>query len=165
MDNMFSVEGKNVIVTGGTGGIGSALVNGFRLAGANVASFDKTRPAVLPTTYKFYMVDLSSKKQCEEAFISYLEYFNHADVLINCAGRTLPSNDRRYPDILWSQTLKNNLEGVWNLTMLVGMNMIKQYICGSIINITSINFSSFGNLLKDIITRRSYKNHICNENK
>ena len=45
MNNLFSVENKVVLITGGSGGIGSALVKGFVDAGAIVGSIDKVLPS------------------------------------------------------------------------------------------------------------------------
>jgi NAD(P)-dependent dehydrogenase (short-subunit alcohol dehydrogenase family) len=136
---LFSVEGKVVVITGGTGGIGSALVRGFKDAGSIVISMDKMEPLIRPRLDGFYKVDLSKPEKCAQAFRYFLEEFKQIDVLINCAGLTVPYDDLEYPTTMWQETLNNNLGCVWNLTRQVGLFMINKKIKGSIINITSIN--------------------------
>jgi NAD(P)-dependent dehydrogenase (short-subunit alcohol dehydrogenase family) len=143
MKNLFSVADKNVIITGGSGGIGTELVKGFVEAGANVFSLDLVPPLYNERKFKTAVYDLSKREDCINAYKACLGYFashnnGRIDVLINCAGHTIPCDNPRYPDRFWDQTFNDNLGCVWNLTIPVGAKMISQG-GGSIINVTSIN--------------------------
>ncbi len=141
MNNLFSVEDKVVLITGGSGGIGSVLLEGFRTASAYVASFDRVSPKVDSKFIKFYKVDISNYSELKDVFSKFLEDFGRIDVLVNCAGTTAPVDNIEYPLNLWKETLDNNLNAVFYLSQLAGLQMIKQGEGGSIINITSINAS------------------------
>lgn len=137
MKNLFSVKDKTVLITGGAGGIGSALVKGFVDAGAIVGSFD--RREFNPVDCWYTAVDLSIPVNIKLAFDLFMKQFKHIDVLINCAGITCPVNSLDYPIELWDKTMRINLDAVFILSKLSGIQMIKQNTGGSIINFTSIN--------------------------
>ena len=137
MKNLFSVKNKVVLITGGVGGIGSALVKGFNEAGAKVGVFDIKEDGVKDCEYT--AVDLSKFINIETAFERFIRHFKRIDVLINCAAITAPAFDSDYPVILWEKTMRINLDAVFFLCKLVGLQMIEQGDGGSIINFTSIN--------------------------
>ncbi len=137
MKNLFSVEDKVVLITGGAGGIGSALVRGFIEAKALVGVFDIKEYHNKDCHYT--AVDLSKPKNIEMAFERFIEQFKRIDVLINCAAITCPAPDEDYPLVLWNKTIKINLDTIFFLCKLVGLQMIEQGNGGSIINFTSIN--------------------------
>ena len=49
MDNIFGVDGLRVLITGGTGDIGSKLVGGFLNSGANVCAVARSEEAIIST--------------------------------------------------------------------------------------------------------------------
>ena len=139
MDNLFSLEGKIALITGGAGGIGSALLKGFYDSGASVISFEKNLPENPPKFATFYEVDLSVYLELKDVFSKFIRDFGRIDVLVNCAGVTLPCPNFDYPLHLWKETIDNNLNATFYLCKLAGLQMIKQGVGGSIINFTSIN--------------------------
>ncbi len=138
MNDLFSVKGKTVLITGGVGGIGSELVKGFMNAEAIVASFDRKEFNDNEECW-YTAVDLSHLTNIGFAFDRFMSQFKRIDVLINCAGITCPSDNVDYPIKLWYETMKINLDAVFILSKLAGFQMIKQGDGGSIINFTSIN--------------------------
>ncbi len=137
MKNLFSVKDKTILITGGAGGIGSALVRGFVDAEAKVGSFD--RRELNPVDCWYTAVDLSVPENIKLAFNLFMKQFKHIDVLINCAGITCPIDELDYPIESWYETMRINLDAIFILSKLVGIQMIKQNTGGSIINFTSIN--------------------------
>ncbi len=137
MKNLFSVEDKVVLITGGAGGIGSALVRGFIEAKALVGVFDIKEYHNKDCHYT--AVDLSKPINIDIAFEKFIREFKRIDVLINCAAITAPSIDLDYPAALWDKTMRINLDMVFTLCKLAGLQMIEQGNGGSIINFTSIN--------------------------
>lgn len=141
MKNLFSVEGKNVLITGGAGGIGSKLVKGFADAGAKVGVFDKQKPSESLLSYlsEYWQIDLSVPSNTENIFERFIKKFGQIDVLVNCAAITCPSIDLDYPPGLWKETMMITLDAVFYMCKFAGLQMIKQGNGGSIINFTSIN--------------------------
>jgi len=137
MKNLFSVKDKTVLITGGAGGIGSALVKGFVEAGARVGSFD--RREFNPVDCWYTAVDLHKYANLKLAFDQFIKEFKRIDVLITCAAVTHPSDFIEYPVELWADTMKINLKAVFSVCQLTGLQMINQNLGGSIINFTSIN--------------------------
>jgi len=141
MNNLFSVENKVVLITGGSGGIGSALVKGFVDAGAIVGSIDKVLPSenAFNKNCYYWGENLDNIEIIKVVFDKFIRQFERIDVLINCAATTIPVNNLDYPIEVWRQTISVNLNAVFVLSKLAGLRMIKQGDGGSIINFTSIN--------------------------
>jgi NAD(P)-dependent dehydrogenase (short-subunit alcohol dehydrogenase family) len=123
--NIFSVDNKVIIVTGASGGIGSAMANGLEAAGAIIIRAD------LPE------VDVTKTKDLDLLVSTTIHRFNKIDGLINCAGITRPNNLFDYTDEDWENTYKVNLKAPYELTKRVALQM--KSTGGSIINITSLN--------------------------
>ena len=122
---MFSVENKVIIVTGSSGGNGSAIVDGLKKLGATVLGYD------LP----FY--DITSKSRLETLVSHALDWNGKIDGLINCAGITRGNDLFEYTDKDWDDTYKVNLKAPFELSREVAKHMKENG--GSIINITSLN--------------------------
>lgn len=97
----FSMEGRTVIITGGSGGIGRGCVRVFALAGANVviASLpaDSIPPAVeeaesLGAQAIGLTVDVTNGAQVDEMVHRTMERFRRIDTLLNVAGGTYSRN-------------------------------------------------------------------------
>ena len=138
MLSLFSLENKTALVTGGGRGIGAAIAVGLRDAGASVAVFDCVLPSELPEKIKFYTLDLSKRDDLVANYSQFVNDFKSIDILVNNAGITLPSPSVEYTIENWHRTLDINLSAVFFLCQLVGQQMIRQEIKGSIINVTSI---------------------------
>lgn len=140
---------KNVLVTGGTRGIGEAISREFAKKGYNiiinyVKSDEKAKKLKqeLETTYNIKVfpiqADLSNEIQIENMVNLAIEEFGKIDVLVNNAGIVIDKefDDRTVED--WKKTLNVNLIAPFILTKLIGKEMIKQKE-GVIINISSTN--------------------------
>ncbi|WP_136586184.1 SDR family NAD(P)-dependent oxidoreductase [Microbacterium hydrothermale] len=76
---------QRVIVTGGSGGIGAAIVQRFVDDGARVAVLDRRAPAG-PAASAFIAVDLRDPLDTRRAVGEAVEALGGIDVLVNCAG-------------------------------------------------------------------------------
>ena len=141
----FSVEGKVVIVTGGSKGIGRALARGFAASGATVAVAARTvadleavaneieagggQALVAPT-------NVTKSAQVSGLVQKVMERFGRIDVLVNCAGGGIfvPSLD--LSEEAWDDMVDYNLKSVYLCCRAVGEMMVKQR-SGSIINFSS----------------------------
>ena len=95
--SLFSVAGKNVLVTGGSRGIGYMIAKGFVNAGANVVltsrSEDACKEAVQSlngngSRCQYVTSNVGSRAGCEQLADEVAKIFdNKLDVLVNNAGR------------------------------------------------------------------------------
>ncbi|MHA8105706.1 3-oxoacyl-[acyl-carrier-protein] reductase [Aquirufa sp. 5-AUSEE-100C1] len=144
---MQLVQGKVVLVTGASRGIGRAIANQFAQAGANVAftylsSVEKGEALVKEleahgVKAKGYRSDASMFDAAEELVNSVITDFGQIDVLINNAGITRDGLLMRMTEEQWDEVIRVNLKSVFNLTKAVIKPMMKAK-AGSIVNMTSI---------------------------
>ncbi|MFM6938604.1 MAG: 3-oxoacyl-[acyl-carrier-protein] reductase [Aquirufa sp.] len=144
---MQLVQGKVVLVTGASRGIGRAIANQFAQAGANVAftylsSVEKGEALVKELEAygikaKGYRSDASMFDSAEELVNSVVADFGQIDVLINNAGITRDGLLMRMTEEQWDEVIRVNLKSVFNLTKAVIKPMMKAK-SGSIVNMTSI---------------------------
>tara|TARA_B100000945_G_scaffold317244_1_gene319689 strand:- start:881 stop:1627 length:747 start_codon:yes stop_codon:yes gene_type:complete len=144
---MKLLDKKNVIITGGTRGIGKAIVQLFMLHGANVAftfrSSDKEAKELekefsgFSNSIKGFKSDASNMKDVEELIKSVLSEFNSIDVLVNNAGITKDNLLLRMSQDDFEKVMEVNMNSVFYMTKTVLRPMLKQKY-GSIINMSSI---------------------------
>lgn len=150
---MNLLKDKVALVTGGSRGIGSAIVRAFAAQGANVAFtyLSSEKPALeiqeelnaMGVKAKAYKSDASSFEQSEELVKNVLADFEKIDVLINNAGVTRDNLMLRMTEEQWDTVININLKSLFNLTKQVLRPMMKNR-AGSIINISSV-VGDFGN--------------------
>ena len=141
-NDLFSLEGKTALLTGGGRGIGQAIASGLTKAGASVAIFEKNiEQNILPDKIKIYTVDLIKHIDLEQHFNDFINDFGAINILINNAGITKSSPSENYSENDWKTTLDINLSSFFLMCQLAGRKMIQQEIGGSIINVTSIGGS------------------------
>ncbi|MGI9335334.1 MAG: SDR family NAD(P)-dependent oxidoreductase [Gammaproteobacteria bacterium] len=156
-----TIENKVIIVTGGAGGIGSALVRRFLSAGAKVAVLDYAADAIAGLSSElnaqgqganatFIECDVSSSVSCGSAVAQTLDRFGTVHALINNAAlgmgvfradhmTRLVTIDEIEPDI-WSRFVAVNLNGAFFMTRAVVPHMIENGF-GRIIDVTTSFFT------------------------
>jgi len=138
---MFS--DKVAIVTGGTRGIGRAIVQALAREGARVAFTYAQNRALADElangdTVIDFQTDVTSLDQAKEFVKRVKERFGRIDILVNNAGITRDKLLALMSEKDWDDVLDTNLKGVFNLTKPVVGVMLRQK-SGSILNITSIS--------------------------
>jgi 3-oxoacyl-[acyl-carrier protein] reductase len=142
-------DGKSAIVTGGTRGIGKAIVLELARRGANVA-FNYARSADEAEKLKAEIESLGVKAlaaQCDVAntessadFVKQVTAeFGTVDFLVNNAGITRDTLILRMKEDDWDAVMDTNLKGAWNFSKAVLRPMMKNAEGGSILNIASIS--------------------------
>ena len=142
-------EGRSAIVTGGTRGIGKAIVLELARRGANVA-FNYSKSAAEAETLKSEVEKLGVKAmaaQCDVAnteaaaeFVGQVkEVFGTIDLLVNNAGITRDQLILRMKEEDWDAVIDTNLKGAWNFSKAAVRPMMRNENGGSILNITSIS--------------------------
>ena len=131
---------KKVIITGGSGQIGSELVTAYLSTGAIVFSMDVDTPAQDPEDNKFhwFKTDISKRESIQEVLEKIYNEFGSPDILINCAGISVftPFEDRT--DEEFDQVVKVNLNGTFLMSQMVFKKWSLEKKKGLILNIGSI---------------------------
>lgn len=136
--NVFSLDGKKVLLTGSERGIGKAIKSYLLDFELSLACFDRQSEQKKRKNLYFYSIDLSEHDVLESSFSSVLEDIGSIDILINNAGVTIPGVSEDYYLEYFNKTLSVNLISAFILSQLVAKSMIAAGKGGSIINITSI---------------------------
>ena len=144
---MNLLEGKTAIITGGSRGIGKAIVEIFVKQGANVAfTYNSSSDAAKAIENKLstknvkvksYKSDASNFEEAQLLAASVLEEFGSIDILINNAGITKDNLLMRMSEEDFDRVIQVNLKSVFNMTKAVQRTMLKQRK-GSIINMSSV---------------------------
>jgi gluconate 5-dehydrogenase len=145
LSELFSLEGRTALVTGGSSGIGRAIAEALARAGAAVTVLAR-RPAELTSTVEeltalgcraaAISADLSTRTGILDAATAATEPFGEPDILVNAAGINLrpPLDDLSTGD--WDTTMTVNLEAPHLLGQRFGPVMATRGY-GRIIHITS----------------------------
>lgn len=124
MKNLFSIEGKTVLVTGGSRGIGLMIARGFVEAGAKVYISARKKDtcdrvaAELATNGSCVSVpaDLSTEAGAKELAAAVAARETALHVLVNNAGANWGAPLAEYPDAAWDKLLALNVKAVFHLT-------------------------------------------------
>lgn len=130
-----------VVITGGTGAIGSAMVHEFAktndVAVIYKSSDEKAQLLEKQTGCKAYKADVSSAPEVSAAVRQILSDFGKINVLINNAGISQIKLLSDVTELDWYNMVDVHLTGAFNMTKAVLPDMIK-HKQGSIINISSV---------------------------
>ena len=146
------LKDKRVLITGGSRGIGTSIVEKFAQEGASIgftyrSSAESANALVQKlegvTKIKAYKSDASSFEDSEKLVNDFIADFGSIDVLINNAGITQDTLMLRMSEDQWDKVIEVNLKSVFNLTKNVIKPMLKNR-AGSIINMSSV-VGVFGN--------------------
>ncbi|MDQ1553179.1 MAG: hypothetical protein QOK46_257, partial [Microbacteriaceae bacterium] len=141
-------EGRRVLVTGGTRGIGAAVAARFASAGASVLVTGRTTPdavhdavadrAVVNSTVEFVQADLATAAGAEAAFGRAMELFGGVDILVDNVGGSvsLPGGALVLDEDDWMWAIQANLLSAVRLDRLVLPQMVEAGR-GAIVHITS----------------------------
>lgn len=146
----MELKGKVVLITGGSRGIGAAIVKTCHAAGAQVAftyrSSSQRADALvkeLGDRVKAYQSDAADFEAAGELIKTVTGDWGQIDGLINNAGITKDNLLLRMSEEQWDQVMHVNLKSAFNLTKHCMRPMMKQR-AGSIINMSSV-VGIFGN--------------------
>ncbi len=136
---MFELTNKVVLITGATGGIGGAIAQQMKAAGATVVvtgrNMDKL--STFDDSFVKIVADLSADDAAEKLINDTIEKFGRIDVLINNAGITNDTLLMRMSDEQFDNVVNTNLRATFKLCRAAIMPMMKQRF-GRIINMASI---------------------------
>ena len=138
-----AMDGQVVLITGGSRGIGAALVEEFLSRGAQVAATATSESGAAALSAKIaaqgrgYVLDVNDDAAMDATLAQIRGDLGAPSILINNAGITRDQLLLRMKDEDWDRVLHTNLRAVYRLSRLCVRDMIKaQY--GRIISITSV---------------------------
>ena len=132
---MFDFQGKHVLVTGGTSGIGRAIAHAFHSSRANVISVGLESQEKFPAPIRTEILDVTDTKAVDQLIGSLTQL----DVVVNAAG--IIRRDQEFGLDAFIEVLDVNLVGAMRVCMAAHPKL--RVAGGSIINIASM-LSFFG---------------------
>lgn len=150
---MGKLSGKYAIVTGGSKGIGEAIVKkfvedgaeGIAILGRNLDVAQQTAKDIDPAGEKVIAIgcDVGDEEQVAAAIKIILEKFKTVDILVNNAGITKDAMFHKMTNEQWDAVININLNGTYYMCKYV-VPIMREKNYGRIVNITSV--SAYGNV-------------------
>ncbi len=147
---MKEFEGKVVVITGASGGIGRALAEKFSQTGADLVLWDIVKPSDIAERLGSQgrviaeEVDITDLASVEEATKKSVDEFKKIDVLVNNAGITRDALILRMKEEDWDRVIDVNLKGAFLCSKIIGQVMWSLKT-GTIVNIASV-IGQIGNI-------------------
>ncbi len=151
--NLFDIQGKTAVITGGTGVLGSSIAEHLAAAGAKIVILGRNQETInntiAPLKEKGYeaigfATNILDKKSLEEAKEAILQAHGKIDILLNAAGGNLPGATITENQTIFDMAMEDfqtvtdlNLNGTVLPSIVFGEVMSKQKE-GSIINFSSM---------------------------
>ncbi|OYU38516.1 MAG: short-chain dehydrogenase [Pseudorhodobacter sp. PARRP1] len=139
MSGWIDLAGQRALVTGGSKGVGQAVVAALRAGGARVMTSARTRPSDLPADVAFHAADLTTAEGCANLANAALETMGGVDILVNVVGGSAAPGGgfAVLTDDLWSRELNQNLMAAVRLDRALVPGMVARG-AGVVIHVTSI---------------------------
>jgi len=148
MTNLFRLDGRTALVTGGNQGLGKAFALGLAQAGARVAICGRREDANRAATaearaagFEFVPItaDITDDRQVETMTEQALSAFDgRIDILVNNAGVCYHADSFDVTDQQWNDVFDLNVRALWKTSLAVGRSM-RGHRSGSIVNIGSMS--------------------------
>lgn len=143
---MFSLKGKNAIITGGGSGIGQAIANTFAENSADVRVMELKKESAEQTlaqiqshggSAKIYTGDVSDQDGMKKLMEQIVTEDGKIDILVNCAGIAHVGKLDQTTEADFDRIYKVNVKGIYNCMYSVIGQMLKQGK-GVILNMASV---------------------------
>jgi NAD(P)-dependent dehydrogenase (short-subunit alcohol dehydrogenase family) len=133
----ISLAGKVAIVTGGGGGIGTAVAAQLHEAGAHVITFDRANRPGPPGTASV-PCDMANGAEVTAALAQVVLREGRLDIVVHCAGITRDRSLARMTDLEWSEVIETNLGSAFHLVR-AAIAPLREAGGGAIVLVASIN--------------------------
>jgi len=145
--DLFRLDGRVAVITGGSKGIGKAIAAGFAEAGADVlitsrheqelAQAAKEIRASTKRRVEFRVVDMAERDQAVDLARAAIEQFGKVDIVVNNAGSNQPQSLVNTTDEAWDYILELNFSSCMRLSRGLAPGMVERR-WGRIIHISSV---------------------------
>ena len=136
----MSLEGKAVLVTGGTSGIGEAVVRLFVHRGAHVVFTGRRdrlgRALADAVGARYVAADHTRPDDCAGAVRSTVEFLGGIDVLVNNAGVVMQGTAEETSEEAWAAVFELNVTALWRMSRLA-LPELRARKGGAIVNVAS----------------------------
>ena len=160
MTKKTEFTGKNIIITGGSSGIGAATAEAFARKGANVMiTYHNNKEAANQVIEKLseygikttaVCTDMGNMLDVKKLFQEALKFFDgHIDILVNNAAIILRKHCLSVDEKEHDEIMNTNVKGPIFLSKYVIQQMLDKNIEGAIINVSSINSYMVGEKIGD----------------
>lgn len=147
MKDIFKLDGKIAIVTGGAGGIGEALALGLGIHGATVVVSSRNREAIEKVAQKItaesgneavaITSDVTDEASMQNLVDQVVEKYGKIDILVNAMGMNIKHDAFEYPMEDWDKLFNVNVKGTMIACKAVG-RVMKDQGKGAIVNLSSV---------------------------
>ena len=147
IQDLFRLDGKVALVTGGGRGIGKTIAEAYLESGATVAITGRRAEFLDAAAAEFkeqgYEVlsivsDVSRPEGVAETVRGVIDAYGAIDILVNNAGQTWGQASHEMPLERWQQVINVNLTGAFLMSQAVGRHMMERGQGGRIVNIASV---------------------------
>jgi gluconate 5-dehydrogenase len=147
MKDMFKLDGKIAIVTGGAGGIGEALAMGIGIQGANVVVSSRNQEAIEKVARQITEAsgnpavgipcDVTDEASVQHLVDQVMAKYGRIDILVNAMGMNIKHDAFEYPMADWDKLFNVNVKGTMIACKIVG-KVMKAQKAGAIVNLSSV---------------------------
>jgi gluconate 5-dehydrogenase len=144
---LFSLEGRTALVTGGSRGLGLQLAQALGEQGASVvisarkqAGLDEAVATLAAQGIAAHGIaaDLADPAAADALALAAIGKLGHVDILVNNAGAGWAAPAEDTPLDAWDKVMNLNVRGVFLLTQAIGRRTMIPRRAGSIVNVASI---------------------------
>lgn len=144
--DMFKLNGKTALVTGGGRGLGAQIAEALAEAGANVVLCSRKRDVCEQVSAQLrdqgvqslaFACDVTKPEDVAHVVAQTVHHFGAIDILVNNSGATWGAPVVDMPLAAWQKVIDVNVTGTFLMSQTVGKTMIERK-SGKIINIASI---------------------------
>ncbi len=145
--DLFNLDGRVALVTGGSKGLGKAMARGFAEAGADVMissrSGDELKAAAaeigegLDVKVEWMVADMGDREASDQLAAETISRLGKVDIVVNNAGSNTPQPIDQIVDEDWDRIVELNLTSCMRLTRAVVPGMIERK-WGRVIHISSV---------------------------
>ncbi len=145
--DLFRLDGKTAIVTGGGRGLGRYMAEALSEAGANVVlcsrkrePLEEVRQEIEARGHKALALecDVTKQEDVEGGVSEAEETFGSVDVVVNNSGATWGAPPTEMPSEKFDKVIAVNVRGTFLMSQAAGRRMIERGFGGTIVNIASI---------------------------
>lgn len=145
MENWLNIKNRVYVVTGGSSGIGDAIVKELSEEGAQVVNADLNAPEALYPNVEFIETDVTNRENIDSTVNKVVKEFGHIDGLVNNAGINLPrllvddkeaNSQYEMTESDWMKMFSVNVKSVMLMSQAVGRILVNQN-GGVIVNMSS----------------------------
>ncbi len=138
---MGQLDGRSVVITGASSGIGEAIATRFWEEGAKITIGSRTEPSVRGAGARWVRTDVSDPAQADALIAAAVDEYGRLDVLVNNAGVQVEKTIVDTTDDEYELVMGVNVRGVFNCCR-AAVRVMREGGGGSIVNIGSIAGSS-----------------------